>query len=273
MHKRTVFYISDGTGITAVGLGRSLLAQFKAIQFERITLPYIDTLAKAEQAVAQINQQAQQDPQPPLVFYTIADQQVRQRMQQCQGYQVDVFGAFMQPLAQELNQQPANSPGESRSNDTSDMYRLRVDAVSFALENDDGGRQRDYDRADIILTGVSRTGKTPTSLYLALQFGIRAANYPLTADDIDESRLPRALTPYRHKLFGLTIDADLLADIRQQRRPDSPYSSIRQCHREVDDAAAMFQLNRVPLLDVSRLSIEEVSTRIIAATELQRRFK
>ncbi len=273
MHQRTVFYISDGTGITAVGLGRSLLAQFKSIQFERITLPYIDTPAKAEQAVQQINQQALLDQQPPLVFYTIADQQIRQQLQRCKGFQVDVFEAFMEPLAQELKQVPANSPGESRSNDSGDMYRLRVDAVSFALENDDGGRQRDYDRADIILTGVSRTGKTPTSLYLALQFGIRAANYPLTADDIDETRLPSSLKPYRHKLFGLTIDADLLADIRQQRRPNSSYASLQQCHREVDDAAAMLMLNRVPILDVSRLSIEEVSTRILAETELQRRFK
>ena len=273
MDRRTVFYISDGTGITAVGLGRSLLSQFNLVQFDRITLPYIDTVAKADQVVSQIDAQVAIDAQLPLVLYTIADPQVRQRLQNCKGYQVDVFGALLPALAQELGQTPCNSAGTSRALDKEEMYRFREDAVKFTLENDDGGRQRDYDRADIILTGVSRTGKTPTSLYLALQFGIRAANYPLTADDLDETQLPKILQQYRHKLFGLTIDADLLAAIRQQRRPDTDYASLRQCHREVADAYAMFQLNRITTLDVSQLSIEEVATRIIADAGLQRRFK
>ncbi|MEH6825544.1 MAG: pyruvate, water dikinase regulatory protein [Motiliproteus sp.] len=273
MARRTIFYISDGTGITAVGLGRSLLSQFKQVEFERITLPYVDTLEKVDRIVAQIEARAQLDAQPPLLIYTLAAESIRQRLQGCSGYHVDLFGVLIPGLAEQLQQPPANSPGESRANENEEMYRLRGDAVNFTLDNDDGGRHRDYDHADIILTGVSRTGKTPTSLYLALQFGIRTANYPLTSDDLDETQLPKALRNYRHKLYGLTIDADLLAAIRQQRRPDSPYASIRQCYREVDDAQAMLQLNRVPILDVSNLSIEEVATRIIADTGLKRRFK
>lgn len=273
MDRRTVFYISDGTGITAVSLGRSLLSQFKQIEFERITLPYIDTLDKVDQVVIQIGAQAKTDTQPPLLFYTLANELIRERLQHCSGYHVDLFGTLMPGLAQQLQQRPTNSSGESRANDHDEMYRLRSDAVNFTLENDDGGRHRDYDRADIILTGVSRTGKTPTSLYLALQFGIRTANYPLTADDLDETQLPKALQRYRQKLYGLTIDAELLSAIRQRRRPNSPYASLRQCHREVKDALAMCQLNRIPTLDVSRLSIEEVATHIIADLGLQRRSR
>ncbi len=271
--QRTAFFISDGTGITAVALGRSVLAQFKDIEFNRITLPYIDTVAKASLAVAQINSAAADDGQPPVVIYTIANEQVRNAFDGCQGIRIDVFGSFMPTLETALGSKPANAVGSSRAALRNMVAKERVLAVNFALENDDGASSRGYQKADVILIGVSRTGKTPTCLYLGLQFGILAANYPLTEDDLDETRLPRLLQRYRDKLFGLSHEPGQLAAIRNERRPDSQYASLRQCHREVADAEAMFKLNRIPYIDASSHSIEEVATRIIAEAGLRRRFK
>ncbi|MEH6626176.1 MAG: pyruvate, water dikinase regulatory protein [Motiliproteus sp.] len=271
--QRTAFFISDGTGITAVALGRSLLAQFNDIDFERVTLPYIDTQEKAQKAVKQINLNAQEQGQKPVVIYTLAKENLRKILKESDALTIDVFSSLMPTLEKGLGAKPENATGHSRSQLRSSMSKERVKAVNFALENDDGASAKGYQQADIILVGVSRTGKTPTSLYLALQFGILAANYPLTEDDLDETRLPRLLQPYRDKLFGLTLEPELLSAIRSERRPDSPYASMRRCLNEVQDAEAMFNLNRIEFIDASSLSIEEVSTRIIAEAGLRRRFK
>ena len=271
--QRTAFFISDGTGITAVALGRSLLAQFKDIEFSRTTLPYVDSIKKAEQAVKQINRSAIDTGQRPVVMYTLADEKLREVLKNCNGLTIDVFSSFMPSLETELGTKPDNATGQGRSALRSTISKERVYAVNFALENDDGATSRGYQKADIILIGVSRTGKTPTCLYLALQFGIYAANYPLTDDDLDETRIPKLLQPYREKLFGLSLEAEMLSAIRNERRPNSSYASLRQCHREVEEAEAMLTLNRIDYLDTSNLSIEEVSTRIIAEAGLRRRFK
>ncbi len=271
--QRSAFFISDGTGITAVALGRSVLAQFKDIEFSRVTLPYIDTREKACRAVSDINTAYLQSGQRPLVICTLTNEQLRSRIAEADALVIDVFSAFMPALEEELGTRPDNAVGQSRSVLRNSISRERVNAVNFAMENDDGASARGYQKADVILVGVSRTGKTPTSLYMALQFGILAANYPLTEDDLDETRLPPLLRPCREKLFGLSLDPDLLSAIRTERRPDSPYASLRRCHREVADAEALFGLNRIPWLDAGSLSIEEVATRIIAEAGLRRRFK
>ncbi|MFO7908551.1 kinase/pyrophosphorylase [Vreelandella aquamarina] len=272
---RTAFFISDGTGITAESLGRSLLAQFENVEIQMLTKPYIDTLAKAQALVAVIDATAVNDGEQPIIIDTIVDQDIRDVIRQATGFKVDIFSTFLKPLEQELNTHSSYSVGRTHSIGSDDVYMDRIHSVHFALDNDDGARTHQYDKADVILVGVSRCGKTPTSLYLALQFGIRAANYPLTEDDHDEDgvlKLPRSLAPHRHKLFGLTIDARRLAAIRNERRPNSRYSSMDQCMQEVEQAESLYRSMHIPYIDTTRFSVEEISTRMIADTGLSRRF-
>jgi regulator of PEP synthase PpsR (kinase-PPPase family) len=154
----------------------------------------------------------------------------------------------------------------------SEGYKSRIDAVHFALDNDDGARTRHYDMADIILIGVSRSGKTPTCIYLALQYGIRAANYPITEDDLDDNRLPSVLKQYRSKLFGLMISPDRLVAIRHERKANSRYASFQQCQMELRAIQGIYTSQGIPSIDVSEMSVEEIATRIIQSTGLKRRI-
>ncbi|MCA6061087.1 MULTISPECIES: posphoenolpyruvate synthetase regulatory kinase/phosphorylase PpsR [Oceanospirillaceae] len=271
--KRTAYFISDGTGITAETLGNSLLAQFEAIEFERITLPYIDSIEKAEKAVAKINLAAENSGAPAIVFDTIVDKKIRTIIDSANALKIDIFAAFLAPLEAELQVESSYSVGKSHSPTTSTSYLARIDAVNFALDNDDGARTRQYAEADIILVGVSRSGKTPTCLYLAMQFGIKAANYPLTEEDMADLKLPNSLEQHRHKLFGLTIDPDRLAAIRNERRANSRYASLKQCYHEIDEVEMLYQREQIPFLSTTDRSIEEISTRIMAETGLQRRLQ
>ncbi|NHH85666.1 kinase/pyrophosphorylase [Cobetia sp. cqz5-12] len=272
---RTAFFISDGTGITAETLGRSLLAQFENTDIRMVTKPYIDSAEKATALVKAIESAHANDGERPIIIDTIVDQNIRDIISESSGFKVDIFSTFLKPLEEELDTHSSYSVGKTHSIGQDDVYMNRIDSVHFALDNDDGARTHQYDKADVILIGVSRCGKTPTSLYLALQFGIRAANYPLTEDDLDESgtlKMPASLAPYRHKLFGLTIDPRRLAAIRTERRPNSRYCSIDQCLQEVEQTEALFRRSKVPYIDTTRFSIEEISTRMIAETGLARRF-
>ncbi|SFH45958.1 posphoenolpyruvate synthetase regulatory kinase/phosphorylase PpsR [Modicisalibacter xianhensis] len=273
---RTAFFISDGTGITAETLGRSLLAQFENSNIQMITKPYIDSREKAQNLAAVIEATAVRDGERPIIIDTIVDQTIREIITRAPGFKVDIFTTFLAPLEEELNTHSSYSVGRTHAIGQDDVYMQRIDSVQFALDNDDGARVHQYDKADIILVGVSRCGKTPTSLYLALQFGIRAANYPFTEDDLDEDgilKMPKALVPYRHKLFGLTIDPRRLAAIRTERRPNSRYCSIDQCLQEIHQAESLFKRFHIPYIDTTRFSIEEISTRMIAETGLQRRIR
>ncbi|WP_022956040.1 posphoenolpyruvate synthetase regulatory kinase/phosphorylase PpsR [Perlucidibaca piscinae] len=269
--KRSVFFISDGTGITAETLGHSLLAQFESISFDETTLPYIDTVAKAETVVAEINRTADADGIRPVIIDTIVDKDIRDVIGKANGYMLDVFDTFVGRLQEELCTQAINAVGKSHSIDNNPHYNDRIEAVNFALDNDDGARTRYYDKADIILVGVSRSGKTPTSLYMALQFGVHVANYPLTEDDFDDLRLPASLREHKAKLFGLTIDPERLSAIRNERRANSTYSSLSQCQKEVRAAEAIFNREGVPFIRTTHASIEELSTRIMAAVGIKRR--
>jgi len=269
--KRSVFFISDGTGITAETLGHSLLAQFEEIEFDETTLPYIDTVEKAEQVVREINRTAEVDGVRPVIIDTIVDQDIRTTISRANGYMMDVFDTFVAKLQEELCTAPVNTVGKSHSIANNKTYNNRIDAVHFALDNDDGARTRHYDKADLILVGVSRSGKTPTSLYMALQFGVHVANYPLTEDDFDDLRLPACLREHKHKLFGLTIDPTRLAAIRNERRANSTYASLGQCQMEVRAVEAMFNREGVPYIQTTHASIEEISTRIMAKIGIRRR--
>jgi len=268
--KRTAFFISDGTGITAESLGASFLTQFEAITFERVTLPYIDSIEKAEKATQRIAEAATADGAKPIIFDTIVNRDVRDVVAQCDGYMIDIFSTFLAPLEAELGVSSSFTVGKQREIDRNNSYPARINAMNYALENDDGTNLRNYDKADVILVGVSRSGKTPTCLYLALQFGIKAANYPITEDDLGESAIPKALKLYKNKIYGLTIDPLRLQSIRSERRPDSRYSSSRQCQQEVREAESIFRRERIPFVNTTHYSIEEISTRILQDMGLRR---
>ena len=269
---RSVFFISDGTAITSETLGRSILSQFPTVPFETRVIPYVDTLDRADEAVNQINLAHQRDGVKPLVFDTIVDPVIRERINGADAFNLDIYEGLISKIADEINVQPAPHTGHAHGDVDSENYKSRIDAVHFALDNDDGARTTHYDAADIILIGVSRSGKTPTSLYLALQFGIRAANYPLTEDDLYENSLPKALKPYRDKLFGLVIDTDRLVKIRNERRAGSRYASYQQCQQELRAIQGIYISQGIPNIDVSTMSIEEIATRILQMTGLKRRI-
>jgi regulator of PEP synthase PpsR (kinase-PPPase family) len=269
---RSVFFISDGTAITSETLGRSILSQFPSVPFETRVIPYVDTLDRADEAVNQINLAHQRDGVKPLVFDTIVDSVIRERINGADAFNLDIYEGLISKIADEIKVQPAPHTGHAHGDVDSENYKSRIDAVHFALDNDDGARTTHYDAADIILIGVSRSGKTPTSLYLALQFGIRAANYPLTEDDLYENSLPKALKPYRDKLFGLVIDTDRLVKIRNERRAGSRYASYQQCQQELRAIQGIYISQGIPNIDVSTMSIEEIATRILQMTGLKRRI-
>ena len=269
---RSVFFISDGTAITSETLGRSILSQFPTVPFETRVIPYVDTLDRADEAVNQINLAHQRDGVKPLVFDTIVDPVIRERINGADAFNLDIYEGLISKIADEIKVQPAPHTGHAHGDVDSENYKSRIDAVHFALDNDDGARTTHYDAADIILIGVSRSGKTPTSLYLALQFGIRAANYPLTEDDLYENSLPKALKPYRDKLFGLVIDTDRLVKIRNERRAGSRYASYQQCQQELRAIQGIYISQGIPNIDVSTMSIEEIATRILPMTGLKRRI-
>jgi hypothetical protein len=271
--KRTAFFISDSTGITAEVLGNSLLAQFESIEFDRFTVPYIDTVEHAEEVVDRINRAAADDGLPPIVFDTIINKQIRTIIAKSEGFTIDIFASFLAPLEETLQADSTYSVGKARGLTTDKAYKNRIDAVHYALDSDDGGVRSNYDKADIIVLGVSRSGKTPTCLYMALQYGIYAANYPLTEEDLEHNRLPPAVSAYRNKLFGLTIDAERLSAIRTERKANSRYASLHRCEDEVRMAQALFSRYHIPMLNTTRFSIEEISTRIIARAGIDRRVK
>ena len=270
--KRSVFFVSDGTAITAETLGHSLLAQFPHVDFDIHILPYISSEEAAMNVVAEINKRAEKDGQLPLVFDTLVDSYVRDIINTANAVNLDVFEGLISKLSEELGTPPTTLVGQTHAVTDSESYKARIDAVHFALDNDDGARTRHYDKADIILIGVSRSGKTPTSIYLSLQFGIRVANYPLTEEDLDDNRLPAVLRPHKNKLFGLMIDAERLVAIRTERKANSRYASFSQCQMELRAIEGIYISEGIKYLNVSEMSIEEISTRILQLTGLKRRI-
>lgn len=260
--KRTAFFISDGTGITAETLGEALLSQFDGIEFRFVRMPYVDTEEKAHSAVQTIDAAARRDGLRPVVFETVIDPRLRAIIAASEGRLFDIFGTFLRPLEQTLDASSSFSVGRYHGQHHS-LYHARIDAVHYAMTTDDGAAGSDYTQADVILVGVSRSGKTPSCIYLAMQFGVRAANCPLTEDDFDHGVFPGILEPYRDKLFGLTIDPKRLCGIRQQRRPRTRYASLHQCEAEVRDAENMFLRDGIPFLDTTRISVEEIATRVL----------
>ncbi len=262
MPNRTAFFVSDGTGITAETFARALLAQFE-IQPKMVRLPFVDNIDKAHQAVRQINHAAQVDGKRPLVFTTLVNEEALDVLRRdCAGLLIDMFGTFIAPLELELGMKSNHRVGRFSDVTRSREYHDRIEAINFTLEHDDGQTDRSLETADVILVGVSRSGKTPTSLYLALQFGLKAANYPLIPEDFERRQLPPALLPHKKKLFGLTIDPQRLSEIRNERRPNSRYASLENCRYEVREAEALMRRAGIRVLSTTHKSIEEIATLI-----------
>lgn len=258
--KRIVFIVSDRTGITAEAMGRTLLSQFDDIEFERHTLPFIDTPKRAQAAFEWINQAADETGARPLIFSTLTDPALRAVVARANGFFMDFFDAFIAPMEAELGVPSSRALGKAHG--MGPDYLARMNAVNYTLNHDDGLGTH-LDEANIILVGVSRCGKTPTCLYLALHYSLHAANYPLTPDDFANERLPEILRPHRHKLFGMSISPERLAQIRQERKPNSNYASLATCRTEIRQAEALFKANDIAYLDATSMSIEELASSIV----------
>jgi regulator of PEP synthase PpsR (kinase-PPPase family) len=263
MPNRTVFFVSDGTGITAETFGNSILNQF-AVRPRHVRRPFIDTADKAHQVVREINHAAELEGKRPVVFVTLVDREVLEIVKGLsKGLVLDMFSTFIEPLEAEFGITSNHRVGRFSDIAKSQEYTDRIDAINFSLVHDDGQSSKNLIHADVILVGVSRSGKTPTSLYLAMQHGIKAANYPLIPEDFDRGQIPATLAPFKKKCFGLTIDPVRLSQIRNERRPDSTYASIENCRREVSSAESMMRREGIAWLSSTHKSIEEIATTIL----------
>jgi regulator of PEP synthase PpsR (kinase-PPPase family) len=270
--RRAAFFLSDRTGITVEILGHSLLSQFENADFEEITLPYLDTREKALAIVRQIDERANLEGVRPLVFSTFVNPEIRFVLDSANALHLDCFSIFIAPIEAELGIRSSPAVGLSHRADNSIDYHRRIEAIKYTLEHDDGISQKNWLQADIILIGVSRTGKTPTCLYLALQYGIYAANYPLIPEDFNRMALPVQLRNLRNRLFGFTIDPLRLHRMRNERKPDSEYASVKNCQHEVREAEILMRREGIPYLDATSKSIEELATALLHEAKLERKI-
>jgi len=269
--RRTIFFISDGTGITAEMLGHSLLTQFETIDFTQVVIPFVDSVAKAAECVARIDAARAAADARPVVFTTLVDDRTRETVRRADALVLDFFEAFLGPLEAEFKAGSTHTAGRSHGVADGSGYQHRIEAINFTLAHDDGLGNAELGAADVILLGVSRSGKTPTCLYLAMQFGIKAANCPLTPEDFDRGKLPDAVEVHRSKLYGLSITPERLARIRNERRPDSRYASLENCRYEVDQGERLMRRYGVRWVNSTTRSIEEIAAQIVEDVKLVRR--
>ena len=265
--RRTVFFVSDGTGITAQMLGHSLLTQFEGVEFHQVTLPFVDSREKAEECLARIGAETNGQ---PIVFSTLVNTDVREVLRKANALVIDFFETFIDPLEAGLGVKSSHTIGRSHSAMDKKEYQQRIEAINFSMAHDDGASHRELAQADVILIGVSRSGKTPTSLYLALQFGVMAANYPLIPEDFHRGKLPEALRAEKTRLYGLTIAPERLHEIRKERRPGSRYADLDNCRFEVEEAEKLMRREGIRSINSTSKSIEEIATTILRELRIQR---
>ena len=261
---RIVFIVSDGTGITAENFSQSILAQFEAT-FKHIRIPFVDSVDKAHEAVSNINQALNKYSAQPIVFTTLVNPELNHIVSKANGLILDMFQTFVAPLEAALGLKSTHALNRLHHNADTEAYKNRIEAINYSLAHDDGQSNQNLVEADVILIGISRVGKTPTSLYLAMQYGLKAANYPLIPEDFERGQLPKDLIPYRQKIFGLMIDAERLSEIRNERRPGSNYAKLENCRYEINEATAMMKKQSIPWVLTTSKSIEEIATTILQA--------
>ncbi len=267
--RRTIFYVSDGTGITAETIGHSVLTQFDAVDFETYRIPFVDDEVKAQAAALRIKTTYAGSGARPIVVNTIMDRKLGDIVAGSGALMLDVFAPFIAPLEAELGTPRASRVGKAHGLTDFTEYEARINATNYALSHDDG-IDVNYADADVILVGVSRVGKTPTCLYMALHYGVRAANYPLTEEDLERLELPRRLVPYRARLYGLTIDPKRLAQVREARRPGSRYAELKQCQWELTQADKLFRRDSIAVQNTTHTSIEEIASKILSQLGIER---
>jgi regulator of PEP synthase PpsR (kinase-PPPase family) len=270
-NSRPIFFVSNSTGITIETLGRSLLYQFPFILFESHSLRFVDTTEKAYEAVTVINKLATETGIRPIILSTLVKPELRDILTTAQGLYLDIFDAFIAPIEEEVGCEAKLDMGHVHGIGDDKYYSERIDAVNYSLKTDDGVGAREYAQADVILTGASRTGKTPTSLYLAMHYGLKAANYPIVDEELESHSLPASLKGHKEKVFGLLVTPERLQSIRTKRRPDCQYSSLSQCQYEIRQTEALFQAENISYFDVSSMSIEEISSNIINMLDISSR--
>lgn len=260
---RSVFFISDQTGITTEKLGNALLGKFPQLQFRKENIPFVDTTARVNFALAKIKDHYTQDGEHPIVVTSIINPELRDLFRVEWICHLDFFEAFIGKLEQELHAPATLKINKVHGIGDEQKYQRRIEAIHFSLENDDGVSAKNYAESDIIIIGVSRVGKTPTAIYLAVNYGVKAANYPLAEMDLFHEQLPKVLLPYQNKLFGLTIDPNRLNQIRQNRLPGTVYADMSTCTNEVYHAEQIMHKYQIPFLDTSKKSIEEIAVAIM----------
>ncbi len=268
---RSVFFVSDGTGITAETLGSTLLTQFDGLSFDKTTLPFVNTAERAKNTVDYINFVGDQTGMRPLVFSTTVNEEVRAILRQVRALFMDLFDRFILDMENELAVRSTHAQGRAHGLSDRRRYEERIDAVHYAMEHDDGASTRDLSRADLILIAPSRCGKTPTSMYLALQHGLYSTNFPLTEDDLEKMRLPGALKGLESRCFGLTSDPERLSQVRTERKPGSRYASLEQCSYELRQAEQLYRRCGIPFLNSASMSIEEIATVVLQEKQLRKR--
>ena len=257
-----VFFLSDSTGISAETMGNAVLIQFPDLRFERRLIPFISSVEEARRVVA-ILDAAAQGPVTPLAFSTTAVEEVRQELLRSKCPLIDFFGMHMEQVESILGAKGIRVAARLHGMGDVKRYNARMAAVEYAIEHDDGQSMRALEKADVILLAPSRCGKTPTTMYLALQHGIFVANYPLVEEDFASAELPRPVQALRERCFGLTTTAARLSQVRHERRPNSRYASLEQCTYELRQADAMYRNHRLPVINSSTKSVEEMSTVIL----------
>lgn len=260
---RTVFFVSESTGITAETMGHSLLSQFPHLDFTYIQRPYINTQEKAHNLSKEISKVSQEQGFKPLVFATMPESDINKILDDSDCHYYEIFENFLDKIGHDLHTKPTRESGLSHGLVNEKTYDARIDALNYTLKHDDAMILKTLDKADVIIVGVSRSGKTPTSLYLALKYGIKAANYPITDTDFDKHDLPDALLQNREKLFATTIEAKRLHEIREKRRPSSQYSALQTCKSEIKKAQQLYNKYDLIPMDVTHQSIEELSAQIV----------
>jgi len=265
--KRTVYFVSESTGITAETLGHSLLSQFEGVDFEQVYMPYINTDLRAAALTRRMQEAYERDGARPIVFGTMLNERIAGIIQGGHCFYMELFERFVEPLSDELGVKPSRQSGRSHAITKQSSYTKRIEAINFAMANDDGIRPDNFQYADVVLVGVSRSGKTPTCLYLAMHYGLRSANYPITEEDFERGELPPEVWSSKRKIFGLTIDPSRLQVIREERRPGSSYASLQRCQKELREAQTMFKRLGVPVMNTTNQSIEEISSLVLRGLE------
>lgn len=266
---RAVFFVSDRTGLAAETYGKSLLAQFPKQNFDYLRLPFVDTHDKAMIACGKVDQAFIRTGLQPIVFSTLVDTGSQKIIENSKGCVLGLFDTFIEPLETCLGEESAHTLGISEHIFKKPDYEKRLDAIDYCMAHDDGVRPDQYDQADIIIAGVSRSGKTPVSLYMALNFSLKIANYPITDDELNKDQLPECLLAHKERLVGLTIKPKQLSNIRMNRRSSEKYASLAVCQREIRAVERMFRQAHIPVFDSTETSIEELAGDIMQVLKLR----